>query len=225
MSYIGKVDVGSDRYSVGSTLYGLCDTGASTVAKVVTLDDFTVLIRGVTVYVKFNNGNSAVNNVTLKVGTTDPINVIGNCTCNANEILAFTYEENATAPGNCWRTHTCGDVVSHGELEAALANIPRAVIFKGVLNNLPDANTSYSTYDNGDIVIVGTKEYIYKRGNSAAATDSYWTEFGDETAYALEANSASITVVNNWTGSSVTNGVLTLPVLTTTTTNVITPRS
>jgi hypothetical protein len=67
------------------------------------------------------------------VGETDILPVLGSCTCNPNEILAFTYEENVSSPGNCWRTHTCGDVVSHSELATAIANMPKAIIFKGVL--------------------------------------------------------------------------------------------
>ena len=113
MGYIGKVNIGNDNYVIGSTLYGVCsESSAAATDKVVTLADFGDLIRGVTVYVKFVNGNTATSSVRLEVGATDPINVVGNCTCNANEILAFTYEENATAPGNCWRTHTCGGVLT-----------------------------------------------------------------------------------------------------------------
>lgn len=225
MSYIGKVDIGLDRYSVGSTLYGTCDTSASTAAKIITLSDFTDLIRGVTIYVKFTSGNTATSSITLTVGSTNALPVIGTCTCNSGEILAFTYEENDSSPGNCWRTHTCGDVVSHGELTAAIAAIPKAVIFKGVVQTLPDASTSFSNYDNGDIIVVGKKEYIYKKGASAATSESYWSEFGDETAYALESNHSDITVVDTWTGATVVNGVLTLPILTTTTANVIVPRT
>ena len=225
MSYIGKVDVGSDRYAVGSTLYGICgqDVAAATAAKVVTLDDFTTLIRGVTVFVKFVNGNTATSNVTLEVGSTSALSVVGNCTCNANDVLAFTYEENASSPGNCWRVHSCGDMVSHSELTTAINNIPRGTVFKGTVQNLPDSSTSYTNYGNGDIIIVGSKEYIYQRGDSAA--NSSWHELGDESAYALESNATTITTVGTWTGASVTNGVLVIPSLTTSSTNVIAPRS
>lgn len=225
MSYIGKVDIGTDRYSVGSTLYGTCEVAAATAAKTATLSDFTDLIRGVTVYIKFTAGNTATSSVTLAVGSTSALPVIGACTCNSNEILAFTYEENATAPGNCWRVHTCGDVVSHGELNAAIASIPKAVVFKGVVQNLPSASDSFANYDNGDIIVVGKKEYIYKKGATVSTSDSYWSEFGDETAYALESNHTNITVVDTWTGATVVNGVLTLPSLATTTANVIVPRT
>ena len=224
MSYIGKVDIGVDRYSIGSTLYGSCDTTASTAAKVATLNDFTDLIRGVTVYIKFTSGNTVSSNVTLQVGSTSALSVVGNCTCNSGEILGFTYEDDPNGPGT-WRTHTCGDVVSHSELDAAIAAIPAAIVFKGVLNALPDASTSFNTYANGDIVIVGKKEYIYKKGGTASTTDSYWAEFGDETAYALESNHTNITVVDVWTNASVAQGVLTLPNLSTSTANVIVPRT
>lgn len=223
MSYIGKVDIGLDRYAIGSTLYGTCNDDATTVGKTVSLDDFNALIRGVTIFIKFTNGNSVTSGITLTVGTTEAVNVVGNCICNAEDVLAFTYEENATSPGNCWRVHASADTVSHSELTSAINNIPRGTVFKGTVANLPDAATSYSTYGNGDIVIVGSKEYIYQRGDSAA--NSAWHELGDESAYALESNATTITTVGTWTGATVTSGVLVIPNLTTTTASVIAPRT
>lgn len=223
MSYIGKVDIGLDRYAVGSTLYGTCNTAAATTGKTVSLDDFNVLIRGVTIFVKFTYGNTATSGITLTVGTTEAVNVVGNCVCNAEDVLSFTYEENATSPGNCWRVHASADTVSHSELTSAINSIPRGTVFKGVISSLPDAATSYSTYANGDIVIVGAKEYIYQRGDSAV--NSAWHELGDESAYALESNATTITTVGTWTNATVTNGVLVIPSLTTSTANVIAPRT
>ena len=223
MSYIGKVNIDTDRYAIGSTLYGICNTTAATAGKIVSLDDFNVLIRGVTIFVKFTSGNTATSGVTLTVGATEAIGVVGNCVCNAEDVLAFTYEENTVSPGNCWRVHTSADVVSHNELTSAINSIPRGTVFKGTISSLPDTATSYSTYANGDIVIVGAKEYIYQRGDSAA--NSAWHELGDESAYALESNATTITTVDTWTGATVTNGVLVLPSLTTTTASVIAPRT
>ena len=59
MGYVGKVNAGGSEHLVGSTLYGTCDTAASASTKVVTCPDFTDLIEGVTIHVKFTYGNSS----------------------------------------------------------------------------------------------------------------------------------------------------------------------
>jgi len=224
MSYIGKADIGLDRYSFGSTLYGICDTAIGLNAKEVALTDFDRFFNGITIYVKFNRGNNVASNVTLKVGSTSALPVVGICTCRIGEILAFTYEENASS-GDCWRTHTCGDVVSHSELDAAIAAMPQAMVFRGIFNDLPDSIASYTNYNGGDMIIVGKKEYMYKKGNSASATESYWIEMGDEDSYALESNHTNINTVGTWTDATVDNGILVLPSLSTNTVNVIIPRT
>lgn len=103
-SYIGKVQItGSDPVLVGSTLYGICTTTASTAAKTVgTTDDnsgnyinnnYDNLIRGTTIHVKFTQGNTVTSGVTLAVGSTLAKNVIGIHPCNAGTILSFTLDE------------------------------------------------------------------------------------------------------------------------------------
>ncbi len=103
-SYIGKVQItGSDPVLVGSTLYGICTTPASTAAKTVgTTDDnsgnyinnnYDNLIRGTTIHVKFTQGNTITSGVTLAVGSTLAKNVIGIHPCNAGTILSFTLDE------------------------------------------------------------------------------------------------------------------------------------
>lgn len=69
MGYVGKVNAGGSEHLVGSTLYGTCDTAESTAAKVVVCPDFTTLIEGVTIHVKFDNSNTATN-PTLNVNST-----------------------------------------------------------------------------------------------------------------------------------------------------------
>ena len=106
-SYIGKVQVESgDEILIGSTLYGVCDSNiaASTAAKVVTLADFDTLMRGVTVHVRFVNGNTVTTGVTLKVGSTTAYPVNGNCVCNPNDVIAFTYWEDSSS--HIWYANT-----------------------------------------------------------------------------------------------------------------------
>ena len=65
-SYIGKVQIGAtgDQILVGSTLYGVCASGATATAKEVTLPDFDAVMHGITAQVRFENGNSVTTGVT-----------------------------------------------------------------------------------------------------------------------------------------------------------------
>lgn len=93
--YIGKIKVdNNDPVIIGSTLYGTCSTAAGTAAKSVTLSDFnTPPLPGLTIHIKFTNGNNVTSGVTLAIGNQTAVNVSGNCVCAAGDIIAFTYEE------------------------------------------------------------------------------------------------------------------------------------
>lgn len=99
-SYIGKVQIGESgsQILVGSTLYGVCgaDISSNTAAKVVTLPDFDTLMNGITVQVRFVNGNLVTSNVTLQVGTTNAYPVQGNCVCAADDVIAFTFAQDGS---------------------------------------------------------------------------------------------------------------------------------
>lgn len=101
-SYIGKVQIGAtgDQVLVGSTLYGVCSVAANQAAKEVTLPDFDAIMHGITVQVRFENGNSVTTGVTLKVGSTNPFPVTGNCVCAADDVIAFTLSQ--TGSGTVW---------------------------------------------------------------------------------------------------------------------------
>ena len=110
-SYVGKVQIGSDDpILIGSTLYGLCYSAASSAIKDITAStrgndnlitgdyvntSYDTLIRGTTIHIKFIEGNSAASNVSLKVGTqTSAQEVIGNFVCSAGSVISFTLDEN-----------------------------------------------------------------------------------------------------------------------------------
>lgn len=105
MSYIGEVQIDSGTIlPIGSSLYGVCDTAVGTYAKVVTLANFDTLIHGITVHVKFTNGNNAplINpsdsseHLTLKVGSTNAQNVSnpgGSINWSAGAVISFTYDD------------------------------------------------------------------------------------------------------------------------------------
>lgn len=64
--------------------------------------------------------------------------------------------------------------ITKSDLDTAVAGLSGAVHFIGVKESLP------TTGSNGDIVIVGNKEYVY------SDSDTKWHELGDETIYAVK---------------------------------------
>lgn len=93
MAYFGQLIIDGSTYLVGSTLYGICNTSAGTSAKVVNSgvlgNSFDALIDGITINIQFVKGCTN-ETITLKVGSTQTLDVVGNCKCNANAILQFT---------------------------------------------------------------------------------------------------------------------------------------
>ncbi len=225
MSYIGKVEIDGNRYAIGTTLYGECGSqvSAAETNKTVTLNDFNNFIPGITIYVKFVNGNTA-SNVRLTVGNTnDVMPVVGNCICGSGEILAFTFESAENEAGGQWRTHTCGGVITQSNLDAALANLG-PMKFKGVYQVIPNNDaTTYTNGDlivNGDVIAVGNKEYVYVESD----TTTHWHELGDETEYVKhsEQSTDSISLLS-WTNVAVQNGILSISNPTTSSKTVVIP--
>lgn len=69
---------------------------------------------------------------------------------------------------------TTNKAITKSDLDAAVAGLTGAVHFIGVKESLPTSG------NNGDICIVGNKEYVY------STSDSQWHELGDETIYAVK---------------------------------------
>lgn len=259
MGYISELQIDNGAViPVGSSLYGTCDTAVGTYAKVVTLNNFDTLVHGVTVHVKFTNGNNALlsnpNNVsevlTLKVGTTNaqPIsNPGGSISWSAGAVISFTYDDVAhtwivndsdsgreitiqntynansqdaiSGQGVADALDDLGDAADKGVVTAIVesgtganktstdlpttnavtsyvdsktAGLTGAMHFIGEVNSLPTATdtTTYNTYNSGDVVLVGDKEYVYSKGVDAAHSE--WILLGDEGSYALKTNTASV---------------------------------
>ena len=100
--YVGKLQIGyniQDQVAFGDLLYGVCNTNASAAAKVIEANNFTTFDRhvaGVQIRIKFTKGNSVTSGITLKVNVdTDSVAypVFGDCTCDENEIVTFTFDE------------------------------------------------------------------------------------------------------------------------------------
>lgn len=94
MAYFGELTLDGTSYLVGSTMYGVCNDAASATDKTVSTGTlgavFNELIPGISVNIQFTNGNLE-DTITLKVGSTTRLDVIGNCKCGFNAILQFTY--------------------------------------------------------------------------------------------------------------------------------------
>ena len=76
-------------------------------------------------------------------------------------------------------------VATMSDVKGAMAGLTGAMHFTGdALQTLPDDSTSYSTYDMGDVILVGTKEYVYSKG--ATEQGSQWILLGDEGSYAVK---------------------------------------
>lgn len=98
MAYITKKQTNNGAKPIGSNLYGICSTEASTVAKVVSMPDFDVLVEGVTIHVFFQYANTA-SSPTLQVGSTEakPIKYNGllDGSWEAGGFISFTYYNGA----------------------------------------------------------------------------------------------------------------------------------
>lgn len=103
MSYVGKVGVGGEVSLVGTTLFGVCSTNATTAAKVVMISGLDTVFVGLTVYVQFVNSNRATSPTLQIQGSgleAKPIFRNGNVRPGATEatswlagsVLALTYD-------------------------------------------------------------------------------------------------------------------------------------
>ena len=104
MSYASKVIIGDRTHLVGSNLYGICNSEASAVTKVVELSDFDRFLVGVTIHVKFTYSNTAaepkinINSLGEKpmylYGHTCP-GVTPDTSWDAGAVLSLTYDGTA----------------------------------------------------------------------------------------------------------------------------------
>ena len=161
-SYIGQVTIGSDTSPVGSTLFGICGTAAATANKTVktgntgdngVLTAFDNLATGVTIHVKFTNGNTA-SAPTLSVGTmtTAPAitNPNGTLTFAENTIVSLTYDgtnwvvnSSQATPGTVAQTYDSAseDAISGKGVANAFTTLT------DTLTGTPDAGKTITAFD------------------------------------------------------------------------------
>lgn len=92
----------------------------------------------------------------------------------ARELLALlgTAAKKDVAAGVSAEDH---GLVTGAQVQAAIAGLSGAMHFRGVVESLP---ASTEGYEDGDVILVGTKEYVCSVGK--------WVELGDEGIYALK---------------------------------------
>ena len=233
-SYIGVVQIGEngDQVLIGCTLFGECTTQANQPAKTVTLSSFDQLLSGVTVQVKFTNGNTARNNLTLQVGSTAALAITGSCLCDANQVIAFTYE-NVSGTGY-WRAHHnikgampitggtfTGTVTLNGaptaDLEAATKGYVDSKVagFDGLTGAMHFIGISSTIITNGGTqnpTIEGSSNTSREKGDVVLYLEqeyvwngNAWQLLGDEGSYVLKTSqtTASVGSASGWNAGSV----------------------
>ena len=208
MSYASKEVTQSGIKPLGSNLYGTCATASSTVAKVVTMPDFDVLVEGVTIHVGFTNKNTA-SSPTLKVGSTDAKPIQRNGSADGvwqdGSVISFTYDgthwvqNDADINGNTYGLSMSGDQLSIVE-NGGSASV-----------TIPDENTTYTLSKSGSTITLTDSE-----GHTWQVTDA-------DTKYGLSISGTTLSLVPNGSSPSITipdedttytisinNGVITL---------------
>ena len=182
MSFAAQIEDGNGALSpVGSTLYGVCNTAASTAAKVVSLADFDTLLTGITIHVKFTNSNT-VASPTLNVNSTGDIAIFAAGTTApgtnvitswaANGVVSFTYD------GTYWRMNdTSANGTINSSLNTLTSNLSTEATTRyngdiGVVRQIAPAYSTSSTYALGDLVTYNNTLY---RCSTAITTAEAWT--------------------------------------------------
>ena len=141
MAYIGQVNIGGTTYPVGSMLYGVCDTAIGTAAKTVTMSNFDTLASGVTVHIKFTNGNTAAS-PTLKIGSTDAKSITnpnGETNCVAGAILSLTYDGTNWVINDGKNTATTFDTLTQTEVNTGTGTTGKLVTAKVIKDTVTNA--------------------------------------------------------------------------------------
>jgi len=175
-------------------LYGICDTAANGATKSVTLASFDAITHGVTVFVKFTNGNSVSSGVKLAVGGTSAYDVAGSCVCNANDVISFTFDDLVLNNGNWehsdvstnWRWRVDGVVV----LKAGSGDTPTAVSDTAAVGS----SDKYARADHVHNIVVATGDangQVKVAGQNVSVAGLGSAAYTDSTAYAGATHSHS----------------------------------
>ena len=215
-TYIGSLQVNSDApVLLGSTLYGICNSPATLVDKVVTLNNFDSIVDGITIHVKFTYGNNILNGATLAVGATSAFAVSGNCVCEPGEVIAFTLERANEVI--TWRSNHSVKIDEENNIITKIAGQTVNLATRRYVDDIVQGGDSAGTMhykgvsvneishggvetaiingdildaETGDLVVYGSKEFIW--------TGRVWHELGDEDSYALKSSTTNIQSAITW---------------------------
>lgn len=166
MAIIQKVNVNGSVYNLATTAYTTCSTAAGTAAKVISMAGL-VIEEGVTIHVKFNEGNTSTN-PTLTIsgafsstgtdasttaipimqhGTTHVGNNIGVNSWTAGEIVSLTYDgTNWIADYNTDTTYTFSGGTNKFTYTPAGGTAQEVTITPSISNNITGTGTRTSGY-------------------------------------------------------------------------------
>ena len=126
------------------------------------------------------NGNVTVSHKTRTESTSTSNGTVGSSntgTTGTFDVVTYTFD----AAGHETAKDTKTITVTFPS--AADLGLSGAMHFKGTESSLPNPTTSDS-YENGDVILVGSKEYV-RSGKTDSAAGS-WVELGDESSYAMK---------------------------------------
>ena len=180
-SYVAHLQIGNDssnQMAFGDVLFGTCSSQVAdtTALKDITITDLDRLINGIQIRVRFANGNTVSSGVQLRINGGSTIStyaVAGDCTCGANDVVTFTWEQGTTDATSYWRvtgntlTKTIKDYVA-SVASGSLSGID-CMTFKGTMGttgtiaNIPTGDASatptsqaYKAGDTYKIITAGT---------------------------------------------------------------------
>lgn len=189
MAYITKKQTDNGIKPIGSNLYGICTTGASTVGKTVSMPDLDVLVEGVTIHVYFQYANTA-SNPTLQVGSTEakPIKYNGQFggSWEAGGFISFTYYSGAwiqndiTIGGITYTFSISGHTMTITGSDGSVQTI-----------TLPNDSITYTLSKSGSTILLTGSD-----GSSSSVTDA-------DTLYGLSFVNGQLSLVTDGNVASV----------------------
>lgn len=148
MSYASKVIIGDRTHLVGSNLYGVCNSEASAVTKVVELSDFDRFLVGVTIHVKFTYSNTAAEpKININSLGEKPMylyehtcpGVTPDTSWDAGAVLSLTYDGTAWIV-NDWINTNVG--VQQVETDALIGDRSYSILFAGSGSDVTEKNVT-----------------------------------------------------------------------------------
>lgn len=185
MPYISKRVTTQGTLPLASNLYGTCSTAAGTATKEVSLSAFDVLVTGVTVHVKFTNGNSA-SSPKLKVGSTSAANIVSSGSnvgkWKSGDVVSFTYD------GSSWVQN---DAIG-SQYGLSIDGRTVSLVENGGSSSITlPTGVTYSLTKSGNTITLSGSD-----GTSSSVTDS-------DTKYGLSYSNGTLSIVAGGTESSV----------------------